>query len=102
MNSNIASEVPIVGTTTMATDSFGYNVNNQVDSGPIVGSTGAPRTPTCLMGVSAWTPILLPALATMTPYLVLDIDYCLDQRLWFPAKRSDYLMAPTPTVSVRQ
>ena len=40
-NGQITAEVPVVGTTTMATDSFGYNTNNQVNSGPIIGTTGS-------------------------------------------------------------
>ena len=36
------STVPVqVGTTTMATDTFGYNANNQVSSGPITGGSGS-------------------------------------------------------------
>ncbi|MGO8862227.1 MAG: RHS repeat-associated core domain-containing protein, partial [Acidimicrobiales bacterium] len=38
-NSNITVEQPVVGTTTMAQDNFGYNVDNQVNSGPITGSS---------------------------------------------------------------
>ena len=40
-NGQIATEVPTVGSTAMATDSFLYNSNGQVSSGPIVGTTGS-------------------------------------------------------------
>jgi RHS repeat-associated protein len=40
-NGQIATEVPTVGSTTMATDSFGYNTNNRVSTGPIAGTTGS-------------------------------------------------------------
>ena len=38
-NSNITAEQPVVGTTTMTQDNFAYNADNQVDSGPITGSS---------------------------------------------------------------
>ena len=40
-NGQIATEAPTVGSTAMATDSFGYNASNQVTSGPITGVTGS-------------------------------------------------------------
>ena len=40
-NSSIATDAPQVGSTSMATDSFGYNGRSQVSSGPITGTTGS-------------------------------------------------------------
>ena len=42
-NGQIAADAPTVGSTTMATDNFGYNSNGRVSSGPITGSTGSLR-----------------------------------------------------------
>jgi RHS repeat-associated protein len=40
-NGLIASETPTVGSTTMTADSYGYDSQNQVTSGPITGSSGS-------------------------------------------------------------
>ena len=40
-NGTIATETPQVGSTIMATDSYGYDALNQVTSGPITGSSGS-------------------------------------------------------------